>query len=186
MKFVNGLRPEIKQGIGYQKIRQFLVLVNKSRIFYEDSKARFTHYKNLSEKKGNGRFRGKPYVTPVDKGKQKATFDRRPSGGGMNFAPKCFKCGGVGHRESECRRDLRKCSNCGGVGHVVADCKRQVVKCYNCGEPGHISSRCPKPKQVQAGGRVFALAGAQPMNADRMIKGTCFISCIPCCYCYRC
>ena len=29
LKFVNGLRPEIKQGIGYQEIRQFSVLMKK-------------------------------------------------------------------------------------------------------------------------------------------------------------
>ena len=120
--------------------------MNKSRIFDEDSKARFTHYKNLNEKKGNGQFRGKPYVTPADKGKQKVAFDRRPSGGGMYNSLKCFNYGGFGHRQSECRRNMSKRSNCGGLGHVATDCKRQVVKCYNCGELSHISSRCPKPK----------------------------------------
>ncbi|XP_050877262.1 uncharacterized protein LOC127081016 [Lathyrus oleraceus] len=53
LKFENGLRPEIKQGIGYQQIRKYAELVNKSRIYDEDSRARSAHYKSISEKKGN-------------------------------------------------------------------------------------------------------------------------------------
>lgn len=49
IKFENGLYFEIKQGIGYQQILQFLKLVNKCRIYYEDIKARSAHYKILSE-----------------------------------------------------------------------------------------------------------------------------------------
>ncbi|XP_050897974.1 uncharacterized protein LOC127104872 [Lathyrus oleraceus] len=40
LKFENGLRPEIKQFIGYQQIQWFSELVNKCRIYEEDSKAR--------------------------------------------------------------------------------------------------------------------------------------------------
>lgn len=49
IKFENGLRPEIKQFIGYQKIRQFSVLVNKCH-------ARSAHYKSMSEKKHGSYF----------------------------------------------------------------------------------------------------------------------------------
>ena len=51
LKFENGLRPEIKQGIGYQQIRRYVELVDKSRIYDEDNRARSAHYKHLSEKK---------------------------------------------------------------------------------------------------------------------------------------
>lgn len=37
IKFESGLRPEIKQGIRYQEIHRFPTLVNKCRIFDEDS-----------------------------------------------------------------------------------------------------------------------------------------------------
>ena len=37
LKFENGLRPKIKQGIGYQQIRRYAELVDKSRIYDEDS-----------------------------------------------------------------------------------------------------------------------------------------------------
>lgn len=53
IKFENGLRPEIKQGIVYQDICRFPTLLNKCRIYDEDCKARSAHYKSISERKGN-------------------------------------------------------------------------------------------------------------------------------------
>lgn len=47
----SGLHPEIKQGIGYQEIHRFLMLVNKCRIYDEDNRARSTYYKSLRDKK---------------------------------------------------------------------------------------------------------------------------------------
>ncbi|XP_050876727.1 uncharacterized protein LOC127080451 [Lathyrus oleraceus] len=82
-------------------IRRYVELVNKSRIYDEDRKAQFAHYKSLSEKKGKGQFRGKPYVTPVDKGKQKASYGKKTSGGGAPASIKCFNCGEMGHRANE-------------------------------------------------------------------------------------
>lgn len=66
IKFESSLRLEIKQGIKYQEIHQFVVLWDKCRIYDEDYKARFPHYKSLSVKKEKGQFRGKSYVTPTD------------------------------------------------------------------------------------------------------------------------
>ena len=51
LKFENGLRPEIKQFIGYQQIHQFSSLVTACRIYEDDSKKRASHYKAVSEKK---------------------------------------------------------------------------------------------------------------------------------------
>ena len=39
IKFENGLRPEIKRAIGYQKIREFSDLVSSCRIYEADTKA---------------------------------------------------------------------------------------------------------------------------------------------------
>ena len=64
---------------------------------------------------------------------------------------KCFNCGDLGHRMSDCMRDMKKCTNCGNIGHVAVDCRRGKVTCFNCGEPGHLSSTCPKPKKAQSG-----------------------------------
>lgn len=51
IKFENGLRADIKRAIGYQQIRVFSELVNRCRIYEEDTKA---HYKIMSERRGKG------------------------------------------------------------------------------------------------------------------------------------
>ncbi|XP_057415195.1 uncharacterized protein LOC130746276 [Lotus japonicus] len=101
-KFVNGLRPEIKKVVGYQQIIRFSDLVNRSRIYDEDSRESAAHYKSLKEKKEKGQFRGKPYGNPVDNGKQEAGNDKKPSGGGAPNPVRCYKCGVEGHRSPEC------------------------------------------------------------------------------------
>ena len=63
VKFENGLRPEIKQAIGYQRIRVFSDLVDCCRIFEEDTKARANSYKQLVDRKGKSHSdRGNPYA----------------------------------------------------------------------------------------------------------------------------
>ena len=129
----------------------------------------------MNDRKGN-QNRGKPYSAPADKGKQKAAFVKKPSGGGFASKPiVCFKCGTEGHRANECQKDVKKCFKCGKAGHLVADCRTKVPTCYNCGEEGHISTHCQKPKKTQGNGKVFALVGTQSTSEDRTVKGTCFI-----------
>src|SRR4051812_16646134 len=61
VKFENGLRDEIKQGIRYQRIRRFVDLVDCSRIFEEDSiKMKSSHSRELVDRKGK---------KPIDRGK---------------------------------------------------------------------------------------------------------------------
>jgi len=67
VKFEGGLHPEIKQFIGYQEIHQFSMLVNKCRIYDEDSRARSTYYKSINDKKSKGQDRRKPYESSTDK-----------------------------------------------------------------------------------------------------------------------
>ncbi|XP_050897976.1 uncharacterized protein LOC127104875 [Lathyrus oleraceus] len=68
IKFKNGLHPEIKQAIGYQKIRRFPELVNNCRIYKDDSKAQSAHYKGLGERRVKQNMRcGKPYSALVVK-----------------------------------------------------------------------------------------------------------------------
>ena len=178
VKFENGLRPEIKQGIGYQEIRRFPTLVNKCRIFDEDSKARTAHYKSLSEKKNKDR--GSPYASPNGKGKQKVADEKKPSGGESPIAGKCFRCGEPGHRADSCTKKVLRCFRCGQAGHRVTECKDAGPTCFNCGEKGHISSQCSKPKKAATAahttGRVFALSGAEAPKEDNLIKGTCLIN----------
>ena len=66
--FDNGLRPEIKQGIACQKIRNYPELVSRSRIYDNDNRARIAHYKAVNDRRGK-QNRGKPYDAPADKGK---------------------------------------------------------------------------------------------------------------------
>lgn len=58
IKFESRLRPNINQGIGYQDIRWFPTMVNNGRIYDKDSRARFGHYKNLSDKRGKNHNHG--------------------------------------------------------------------------------------------------------------------------------
>ncbi|XP_050885094.1 uncharacterized protein LOC127088221 [Lathyrus oleraceus] len=51
IKFKSGLRLEIKQFIKYQEFRQLSVMVNKCRIYDEDSRARSNCYQSINEKK---------------------------------------------------------------------------------------------------------------------------------------
>ncbi|XP_058758294.1 uncharacterized protein LOC131631515 [Vicia villosa] len=97
LKFVNGLRRDIKKAIGYQQITRFTELVNKSRIYDEDIRESASHYKAMNEKKFQ--FRGKPYD---GKGKQKACNGKKPSGGGSHTLVKCYRYGVEGHRIFEC------------------------------------------------------------------------------------
>ena len=67
IKFENGLRPEIKKAVGYQKICVFADLVDSCRIYEEDNNA---HYKIISEKRGkHQQNRGKPYDGPAGEGR---------------------------------------------------------------------------------------------------------------------
>lgn len=133
IKFESGLRPEIKQFIGYQEIRQFPVLVNKCRIYNEDSRARSAYYKSASDKRNGNQHRSKPYVVPDGKGKQK--FQQKnnnnngmsQSGGGAPNPVKCFKCGVIGHRALECT--AMTCYKYGKVGHKANECKSTGVVC---------------------------------------------------------
>ncbi|XP_050920408.1 uncharacterized protein LOC127138046 [Lathyrus oleraceus] len=152
--FESGLCPEIKQFIGYQEILRFSMLVNKCRIYDEDSKARYAHYKSVAGGSGT-------------------------SGEGVSASMICFKCGELGHHATECKSIGLACFKRGKMGHLV-DYKSAILTCFNRGEPGHISSQCQKPKKVpdvvQASGKVFSLSGMEVSRLDNLILGTCFIN----------
>ena len=66
VKFESGLRPEIKEAIRLQEIRQFSILVNKCRIFEEDHKERLARVRNYGPQRSQRRGfdRRKPYQPP--------------------------------------------------------------------------------------------------------------------------
>ncbi|GAU38281.1 hypothetical protein TSUD_119620 [Trifolium subterraneum] len=180
-KFENGLRPEIKAGIGYQELHQFATLVNKSRIYEEDNKAKYSHYKAQRERRNAGPSRSKPYDVQKGgrKGKQKINNERETGRGGGSNTPRCFKCGGTGHKIAECKTEIQRCFRCGKPGHFANECKNAVT-CFNCSEPGHISTQCDKPKKAPGAttekGKVFSLNGEDATNSDNLIRGTCVIN----------
>ncbi|XP_058783738.1 uncharacterized protein LOC131658462 [Vicia villosa] len=159
IKFQNGLRSEIKKVVGYQKIRVFSDLVDSCRIFEEDSNA---HHK-----------------MDAGKGKQRVTHGHKTSGGDAPARIVCFKYGQPDHKSNVCTADMNRCYRCGKTGHMSSDCKHKDVVCFNCGAKGHIDSQCQKPKKAVVGGKVFALSGNQTSSKDGLVKGTCFINCIP-------
>ncbi|XP_058784124.1 uncharacterized protein LOC131658891 [Vicia villosa] len=105
LKFMKGLRPDIKKAIGYQQITRFTELVNKSRIYDMDSRESFAHYKSLNDKKEKGQFRGKPYG---DKGKQKAGNGKKSSGGGARTLIKCYMYGVEGNISTKCDKPKKE------------------------------------------------------------------------------
>ena len=67
VKFLNDLRPEVKQAVNYQGVRQFPVLLNMSGIWDENSRDRVAYYRSMGpmKNKNNGsQNQGKPYLTP--------------------------------------------------------------------------------------------------------------------------
>ncbi|XP_050916550.1 uncharacterized protein LOC127131679 [Lathyrus oleraceus] len=152
--------------MGYQQITIFYELVNKSRIYDEDSRESVAHYKSLHDKKGKRQSRGKPYD-----GKKKVGDGKKPSGGEPHTPVKCFRCGVEGHRAPECPKGDVTCFKCGKQGHKSFDCRVGLnVTCYNYGEQGHISTKCNKTKKEQAKGKVFALSGVDTSAKERLIR----------------
>ncbi|XP_073224792.1 uncharacterized protein [Cicer arietinum] len=79
IKFEMGLRPEIKKQVGMQEIRDFPTLVNKSRIYDEDSRAEKAHYRNtgtMKDKRPMHHNRGKPYSFPPSKSGSRLNYQQ--------------------------------------------------------------------------------------------------------------
>ncbi|XP_020234402.1 uncharacterized protein LOC109814398 [Cajanus cajan] len=187
VKFVSGLRPEIKQVFNYQGITQYYELVNKCRVYDEDNHARVTHYKSGGPMKNHNKFgsssKGKPYTKSVGDSSSKVNnqgsvqqrsqapmASQTSRGGSVGSVPRknCFKCGKPGHRAYECWVP-------------------RVITCYNCQEKGHKAHECPKNKKgtkevggsaskPRATGRVFALSGAEATQSADLIQGMDWLS----------
>lgn len=142
IKCENGLRPKINHGIGYQEIHRFPTLVNKFRIYNEDYRARYAHYKSVSGRNGENKYKGKPYSAPADRGKQRVADEKKPSGEGTLASVKYFKCGELGHRANECKNNILRCFKCGKTHHYAVGCMIDGPNCHNYSEQGHISTNC--------------------------------------------
>ncbi|XP_025980621.1 uncharacterized protein [Glycine max] len=127
VKFLNGLRLEVKQAVNYQGVRQFPLLVNICRISDEDSRDRATYYRStgpIRDKKNGPQHRGKPYSNP----------------------PKQY-----GNRHDNQTTVARGIA--GGSGSKPNTFPTQIT-CYRCKKPGHISSNFPD-KEIPTSGSVL-------------------------------
>ncbi|GAU48411.1 hypothetical protein TSUD_99260 [Trifolium subterraneum] len=164
VKFESGLRPDIKHLIGFSEIRNFATLVAKSRICDEDGKAKSSYYKAMTEKRGKGQDRGKPYGDKGKKAVESSGTKKRNNGqcyksDVCDWKPTCFNCGEEGHKSPACKKPKKT------MGKVFA--------LNGGGEEGHKSPACKKPKKTM--GKVFALNGGNADQVDNLIRGTCFI-----------
>ncbi|XP_020208018.1 uncharacterized protein LOC109792970, partial [Cajanus cajan] len=180
IKFVNGLRPEVKIAINYQEIYHFPTLVNKCSIYDRDNCARAAFYKGVGgpicamssstsgRSKPNSastRFQGSKVVANGSKSFTKGSnVSAAGSVGGFVSTPsgRCGKCGRVGHNQSECRDKEITCFNCNGKGHINTQCpeppRTRVIG---------LGSQIERPKTV---GRVFALSSAEATWSKNLIE----------------
>ncbi|XP_058778997.1 uncharacterized protein LOC131652998 [Vicia villosa] len=90
-------------------------------------RARSTYSKSDSEKKNGGQNRGKPYVTPTDKGKHKTAGGKETSEGTVAT---CFNCGKPGYISTQFQKS-KKTDFAQARGKVFALSSVEVSKPYN-------------------------------------------------------
>ena len=135
VKFLNGLRPEVKQAVNYQGVYQFPLLFNMCRIWDEDFGDRATYYRSIGpmrNKKNGPQHRGKPYSTPPKEYGNRHDNQRtvaRGFAGGSSSKPNTFSTHII-------------CYRCGKSGHISSNCPDICITCFNCGQKGHTQRDC--------------------------------------------
>ncbi|XP_020209046.1 uncharacterized protein LOC109793980 [Cajanus cajan] len=125
IKFVNGLRPEIKAAINYQEIYHYPTLVNKSRIYDHDNCARAIVTRELEIQGNHAKSRSVP---------------------GNSFVS------GAASVRGSVSTPTSRCKKCGLRGHEHYNCPDKEITCFNCNGKGHISTQCPQPPRQRMTG----------------------------------
>uniref|UniRef100_A0A1S3DWK0 ATP-dependent RNA helicase glh-1-like n=1 Tax=Cicer arietinum TaxID=3827 RepID=A0A1S3DWK0_CICAR len=183
IKFEMGLRPESKKQVGMQEIRDFPTLVNKSRIYDEDSRAEKAHYRNTStmkDKRPMQHNRGKPYPFPPSQsgsrssGNGKGNGNSHSDGSGRENPNGRGVSNGNSNNKSQVssnnngnngdRTTPIRCHMCGKQGHRAYECRDAGITCFNCQQQGHISTTCPYPRKTPQPGNQSSQASRPKSN----------------------
>eukprot|EP00256_Glycine_max_P067144 XP_025981739.1 uncharacterized protein LOC102669650 [Glycine max] len=197
VKFVNGLRPEVKMMVNYHSIHDFAQLTNMCRIFDEDQREKTAFYRNANASHGKDKkpvthSRAKPYSAPPGKygnhsEGQRTSGGHHLAGGSSQSVNRVSQpAGGGGGGASVTPATPIRCAKCGRMGHFARECPDSDVTCFNCRGKGHLSTSCPHPRREKMSGslnnqngrpkttgRVFALSGADAAQSDDLIQVSC-------------
>ncbi|XP_057747105.1 uncharacterized protein LOC130966333 [Arachis stenosperma] len=180
LKFEGGLREELMNSVVPLEIRNFVELVNKSKLVEECSKkaaiaradrreaSRRDLIQNLAPQGRN--FKANNQYRHQNGNQRNGNFLARNNGNYDN--------NNLGEEEggqSQQIQDILVCSRC-GKDHGNRACRYGTHTCFSCGEYGHISRNCPKrfvriPARPQQQGRVFTVTAGNTNAYNSSTRG---------------